>query len=340
MTINRENYEMFVIDFIDGNLSPELREEFMAFLLQNPDIAIQVDGIADYRLQATDEVLPISKYHLKKSESLSDADISQAEYLCIAELEDDLLTEEENLLNELKKSDDKVAQLSSQFAFTKLVPEQIEYPQKSRLKREFVLGIPKKIVIGVSSAAAIFLFGLLVNTLILDFSKEALIAEHQPTGGVKIAPKDESITIEENNSPAQTEMKVADSKSPNKISPDKTLFVDENPKEKSIDEHFSIRPINPKQPTINPIVKHEDLQIKPNVIMVASMQSSRTVNPNVQSSTKEITLADIAKMGALKLAQKAGVKVDVKEDAKNKAKRIVVDSKLIAFSATIFPKED
>jgi len=45
MTINRNNYEAFIIDFIDGNLSPALRDELLVFLNQNPDIADEIDGI-------------------------------------------------------------------------------------------------------------------------------------------------------------------------------------------------------------------------------------------------------------------------------------------------------
>ncbi|GEM_PF-5936532 len=45
MNITRNNYEPFVIDYLDGTLSPEMTADLLLFLELNPDIAADVDGL-------------------------------------------------------------------------------------------------------------------------------------------------------------------------------------------------------------------------------------------------------------------------------------------------------
>ena len=42
--ITRENYEIYFIDYMDGNLSERERAEVEAFLLVHPDLQEQLDG--------------------------------------------------------------------------------------------------------------------------------------------------------------------------------------------------------------------------------------------------------------------------------------------------------
>jgi hypothetical protein len=39
MRISMNNYESYFLDYLDGNLDPELVPEFIAFLAQNPGLA-------------------------------------------------------------------------------------------------------------------------------------------------------------------------------------------------------------------------------------------------------------------------------------------------------------
>ena len=50
-TINRDNYELFLIDFMEGNLDSETHAKVLLFLENNNDIAEEFDGISDYDLQ-------------------------------------------------------------------------------------------------------------------------------------------------------------------------------------------------------------------------------------------------------------------------------------------------
>ncbi len=50
-TINISNYEEFLIDFLDGNLDEDTRALVVLFLEQNPIIAEEFDGIANYEVE-------------------------------------------------------------------------------------------------------------------------------------------------------------------------------------------------------------------------------------------------------------------------------------------------
>ncbi|MEZ4888614.1 MAG: hypothetical protein R3E32_28070 [Chitinophagales bacterium] len=52
MDINNQNYEEFAIDYLEGNLSPELEEVMQLFLLQNPDIEAELMGLEGVVLEA------------------------------------------------------------------------------------------------------------------------------------------------------------------------------------------------------------------------------------------------------------------------------------------------
>ena len=49
--ITRENYEIYFIDYMDGNLSERERAEVEAFLLVHPDLQEQLDGMGEVRLE-------------------------------------------------------------------------------------------------------------------------------------------------------------------------------------------------------------------------------------------------------------------------------------------------
>ena len=52
MRITRDNYEVYFIDFIDGNLDASLQEEMQLFLASNPDLAEEMDGLDGFSFNA------------------------------------------------------------------------------------------------------------------------------------------------------------------------------------------------------------------------------------------------------------------------------------------------
>lgn len=74
MTINRNNYEPFVIDYLDGALSPEMTAELLLFLELNPDIASEVEGLQNEPIPSEDFMLFDKKDSLRKPENAERAD--------------------------------------------------------------------------------------------------------------------------------------------------------------------------------------------------------------------------------------------------------------------------
>ena len=87
MQIDRSNYEIWIIDWLDGNLSDHQAEELKLFLDENPDIREEFEELSSFRLKPSQESF-LHKSVLKKG--IPDLSVSQFEYLCVAYLEDDL----------------------------------------------------------------------------------------------------------------------------------------------------------------------------------------------------------------------------------------------------------
>ena len=95
MAIDRHNYEVYLIDYLDGNLPPDQVELLMVFLKNNPDIQEEFEGIKDAVLVNNDEQFP-NKPLLKKNKSSIAGIETELDYLCIASIEGDITTEEDS----------------------------------------------------------------------------------------------------------------------------------------------------------------------------------------------------------------------------------------------------
>ena len=86
--ITRENYEIYFIDYMDGNLSERERAEVEAFLLVHPDLQEELDGMGEVRLEVPTEVFG------KKEEIKQAVREREIEYYAIAAAEG-VITDEE-----------------------------------------------------------------------------------------------------------------------------------------------------------------------------------------------------------------------------------------------------
>ncbi|MCB0599803.1 MAG: hypothetical protein KDC28_01190 [Saprospiraceae bacterium] len=71
MTINRLNYEKYAIDYLDGTLSPDLREEMVTFLNAHPDIREEVEWQQQFTAPALKVVSHPDKSRLLKPEGVT-----------------------------------------------------------------------------------------------------------------------------------------------------------------------------------------------------------------------------------------------------------------------------
>ena len=155
MEIDRSNYEIWLIDWLDGNLNEIQIEQLQLFLCKNPDLKDEFDELATFRLHPSVKSFP-GKVHMIKS--ISDLTTSQVEYLSVAYLENDLTPEQQA---ELKESIATIPEKMLSFELiqkSKLIPPVIPYKHKSRLFRRTIAQKAIRIsLIGLSAAAIILL---------------------------------------------------------------------------------------------------------------------------------------------------------------------------------------
>jgi len=338
MTINRNNYELFIIDFIDGNLSPALRDELLAFLNQNPDIADEVDGIDGLTLTPPHQKTPIIKETLKRSTKLLEANITEADYLCIAELENDLSADEAKLLNELKINS-SISRLSTIYSQTKLNAENVLLPNKANLKHTRIIPAYYRFAVAAAGIAAVVLMAFFLNNRLGKINSETLVANQQMPAAINYEQMLPEQSLELISAATENDVTIEPISKPSKSTKYSTtpdLGKINQPTQTRQNER--IEPITSIKPHLDMIIEKQtniDLPTK----NFTSSQHMSSANDGV-SNTKVITITDIAFMGLQKLAHSVGVEVDVKQSENDKTKKIIVDSKLLAVSATILPKEE
>jgi hypothetical protein len=134
MSISRNNYESYLIDYLDGKLNTEEEKEVLLFLQSNPDIQEEFNGITDAILDVEEDTILQDKEQLKKP--AYPAIKKDVEHLLIAELENDLSTAEKIKLQHTLVAYPEAEKDRALFYNTLLKPDfSIQYPHKQTLKR-------------------------------------------------------------------------------------------------------------------------------------------------------------------------------------------------------------
>jgi hypothetical protein len=126
MTINRENYEAYLLDLLEGRLAPHEEEGLRNFLAQNPDI--------DWSLPEDTSLHPTPIKSFPK-ESLRFDQLNEAtrEHFYIANIEGALDKIQQQHLAEFLKSDKRYQKEYTVFERTILNPLHVGYPNKKTL---------------------------------------------------------------------------------------------------------------------------------------------------------------------------------------------------------------
>jgi hypothetical protein len=153
MNIDRSNYEIWLIDWLDGNLSDIRVEQLKLFLKENPDIKEEFEGLKSIGLKPDLTSLP-NRNHLKKS--FEDLTQPQFEYLCVAYLENDLTAGQRSELEEMVGNDPEKKSSFELIQKMVLSSPDISYNRKNRLLKRTPLQITMRLsIISLSTAAAI-----------------------------------------------------------------------------------------------------------------------------------------------------------------------------------------
>ncbi len=153
MKPDRSNYELWIVDWLDGKLDETAINILKAFLKANPDLKEEAETLSISRLAAGDNVFP-AKDNLKKS--VSDLPLSQIEYLSVAYLENDITPLQ---LSELEQSLELNPENKGEFdkiQKTRLMPPEITFKNKHLLKKEpAVAKVVRFALTGLSAAATV-----------------------------------------------------------------------------------------------------------------------------------------------------------------------------------------
>ena len=132
MKPDRSNYEIWFIEWLDGNLNPDKVEALKAFLTENPDLQEEFNDLAQISLEPSDVIFTRKKDLFKPAGSYTG---SQFEKLCIASLENDLTPEQRVELKEIIDHDERKREIFELYQKLKLKPLPVSYKGKSTVKK-------------------------------------------------------------------------------------------------------------------------------------------------------------------------------------------------------------
>lgn len=190
MQIDRNNYEVYFLDYLEGRLTTEETAALLLFADENPDLKELIVGEEMISLVPDDNISFSPKSALKKKTVTGiESEVSALDHNVVSEItaknyEDFMVRYYENDLNDSEKSElanfmkDSPTYIK-EFEIlrnTLLKPDtHIVYPYKSRLKRNFILRPGTKSVIAIVSVAASL---LLFSTLFLKYINQPGLKEN------------------------------------------------------------------------------------------------------------------------------------------------------------------
>ncbi|NOY49474.1 MAG: hypothetical protein GXO88_02750 [Chlorobi bacterium] len=159
MSINLNNYEVYLIDYLDGNLSLEVERELMLFLESNPGIKNELEDIENFKLLDEEKLTFNDKNSLKQKEVIPAKSINEGNYeeFFIAFYEKDLSVDEQRELDDFVI---KNPQLEKEFLLHKsliLNADRIEFEHKNNLKKRAHIGIWQYQALAVAASIALLI---------------------------------------------------------------------------------------------------------------------------------------------------------------------------------------
>ncbi len=195
MKINTQNYEAYLLDFIEGNLSPVDEIELRKFVRLHPYLQIDLENLNDFKL-VPEKTHFNSKNLLKENPEKAINGISKIERLSIAFLENEIMPEELNELNQLFENN-KYKKVFNDIQKTKIAGSKIIYKNKSALKQKIQTEVFKFKISFLYRAAALVL--LLLSVTFWFYKDNKLIINNVSLLDIKKIPLREISVYEEDN---------------------------------------------------------------------------------------------------------------------------------------------
>jgi len=155
MNITRENYEAYIIDYLDGKLNPLQSAELMQFLSQNPDLEEEFNEFENIKINSSKEI-KLNKDELRRSFSdIKQINDENFDEFCIASSEN-LLEEydEYRLQAYILQHPDKEKEANIYKRLKIKADLHIHFPFKSTLHKPLPFFTARRIVLMATSIAA------------------------------------------------------------------------------------------------------------------------------------------------------------------------------------------
>jgi hypothetical protein len=170
MKIDRSNYEIWFIDWLDGKLNDYQLEQLNLFLSENPTLQEE--------LKATDIPIiipPANEFKGKSRLNRTPGEIteSQFEYLCVANAENDLLPEELDEFDQIISANSQRRRISELYIKLKLKAPYIRYLNKKKLLKKTPLQKTLRFSFALLSAAATVALLITISIFISGNEKES-----------------------------------------------------------------------------------------------------------------------------------------------------------------------
>ena len=168
MKINKHNYEEYILDYFEDNLSKRENSMFSEFLMQNPKIKAEIYGFENVKLDISDDIFE-DKYLLKKTSLTNQIGCNYFEELCIADIEGDITQRQKQELQKiLLESPNKLSEYNDLKKTICKPDKSIVYNDKKKLKRRTII-FKKEYTYFISAlAASVIIFFAVMNLLKSD----------------------------------------------------------------------------------------------------------------------------------------------------------------------------
>jgi len=133
MKPDRNNYELWIIDYLDGRLDKDQKDNFMKFLEKNPDIKEELTILADFKIH------PLNIHYQRKNslrKTAAEIPENQFELLCVKALENDLTGEQAAEISQIISGNPEMLEKYNLIQNLKLKPPAIEFKHKNRLRKK------------------------------------------------------------------------------------------------------------------------------------------------------------------------------------------------------------
>jgi hypothetical protein len=198
MKINKENYGRFIVDYYDGQLSPEEEQRLLLFLDRHPALKEEFENFEGAPMLPDEPLVFSEKQILQKPEVVAFGEINEDNYpeYFVLSMDNELNEVLQNQLDNFLKQNPKLNDEYTLFGLTKVTPDtSVVFGNKEQLRKRRM--IPLLRYAGIAAAAMLLLlFGIRFffsspgqNTVRSQLALESIPLKSTEIGVVEISPR-------------------------------------------------------------------------------------------------------------------------------------------------------